>query len=203
MLRIGLTGGIGSGKSTVCNLFAEFGVPIIDADVIARQLVAPGQPVLTQLAEVFGKAILQQDGSLNRAALRQLAFSDAQNKQKLDEIMHPLIYAEIEKQIASLQSPYCIMAIPLLLETRKKHVVDRVLVVDCPPSLQLKRVKHRDNVDEEQAKAIISLQADRDTRLAAADDVIDNSAGQTDLAEQVKNLHNSYLLLATSGTTSA
>lgn len=203
MLRIGLTGGIGSGKSTVCHLFTEFGVPIIDADVIARQLVAPGQPALSKLADVFGEAILQQEGSLNRAALRQLAFSDADNKQKLDEIMHPLIYAEIENQLAHLQTPYCIMAIPLLLETQKKHAVDRVLVVDCSPSLQLQRVISRDKVSEEQAKAIISLQADRDTRLAAADDVIENSAGQADLAEQVKSLHNSYLFLATSRTTSA
>lgn len=203
MLRIGLTGGIGCGKSTVCDIFTELGTPVIDADVIARQLVAPGQPVLTQLADVFGNAILQQDGSLNRAALRQLAFSDAKNKQKLDEIMHPLIYTEIENQIATLQTTYCIMAIPLLLETQKKHVVDRVLVVDCSPSIQLKRVIHRDSVDEEQAKAIINLQANRSARLAAADDVIENSANLSDLAEQVKNLHNSYLLLATSGTTSA
>ncbi|MDD2740128.1 MAG: dephospho-CoA kinase [Methylomonas lenta] len=203
MLRVGLTGGIGSGKSTVCDLFAELGVPIVDADVIARQLVAPGQPALTKLAEVFGLSIIEQDGSLNRALLRQLAFSDLLNKQKLDAIMHPLIYDEIETQIVDLQTAYCIMAIPLLLETQKKHVVDRVLVVDCPLFIQLKRLIARDKVSTEQAEAIIALQAARETRLAAADDVIDNSASQTALAEQVKSLHNSYLLLATSGITSA
>lgn len=203
MLRVGLTGGIGSGKSTVCDLFADLGVPIVDADVIARQLVVPGQPALTKLTEVFGEAIIEQDGSLNRAVLRQLAFTDVLNKQKLDAIMHPLIYAEIETRIADLQTPYCIMAIPLLLETQKKHAVDRVLVVDCPPYIQLKRVIARDNVSTEQAEAIIALQAAREARLAAADDVIDNSASQTGLAEQVKSLHNSYLLLAISGTTSA
>ena len=203
MLRVGLTGGIGSGKSTVCNLFAELGTPIVDADVIARQLVVPGQPALTQLADAFGETIIEQDGSLNRTLLRQLAFTDPLNKQKLDAIMHPMIYAEIEAQIAHLQTVYCIMAIPLLLETKKKHAVDRVLVVDCPLSLQLQRVMARDNVSTEQAEAIIALQTDRGTRLAAANDVIDNSASQADLAEQVKRLHNSYLLLATSGTISA
>lgn len=203
MLRVGLTGGIGSGKSTVCDLFAELGVPIVDADVIARQLVAPGQPALTKLAEVFGSSIIEQDGSLNRAILRQLAFTNELNKQKLDAIMHPLIYDEIETQIADLKTAYCIMAIPLLLETQKKHTVDRVLVVDCPPFMQLKRVIARDKISAEQAEAIIALQAAREARLAAADDVIDNSTSQTALAEQVKSLHNSYLLLATSGAISA
>lgn len=203
MLRIGLTGGIGCGKSTVCRLFAELGVPIIDADVIARQLVEPGQPTLYKLSAIFGDSILNTDGTLNRAELRQLAFSDQSHKQQLDAIMHPLIYAEIAAQANALHNLYCIMAIPLLLETQQRHVVDRVLVVDCSPSLQLQRVIDRDNTNQQQAEAIIATQLDRQIRLSEAHDVIDNSTTVDHLAEQVKSLHNSYLLLATARITSA
>ncbi len=203
MLKVGLTGGIGSGKSAVSRLFAELGVPIIDADIIARQLVEPGQYALRKLADAFGDAILNADGALNRAKLRQLAFSDPQMKQQLDAIMHPLIYQEIENQVARLECLYCVLVIPLLLETQQTQLVDRVLVVDCPPGIQLQRVLERDNVSKEQARAIIATQADRVKRLACANDIIDNSKTWTSLAEQVKNLHNSYLLLATARTTSA
>lgn len=203
MLKVGLTGGIGSGKSAVSRLFAELGAPIIDADLIARQLVEPGQYALRKLAEAFGDAILNVDGSLNRAKLRQLAFSDPQIKQQLDAIMHPLIYREIDIQVSQLQYPYCVIVIPLLLETEKTQSVDRVLVVDCPPETQLQRVLDRDEINEEQAKAIIAAQADREKRLVHANDIIDNSKTWASLAEQVKNLHNSYLLLATARTTSA
>ncbi len=203
MLRVGLTGGIGCGKSTVCRLFAELGVPIIDADVIARQLVAPGEPALNKLAANFGASILNADGSLNRAELRQLAFSDAGRKQQLDAILHPLIHDEIAARASELQTAYCILAIPLLLETRQKYVVDRILVVDCAPALQIERVMKRDNISVQQAEAIIATQVDRNLRLSAADDVINNSEAEDCLAEQVKNLHNLYLLLATTRTTSA
>lgn len=203
MLRIGLTGGIGCGKSTVCQLFTEHGAPIIDADVIARQLVEPGQVALQKLTANFGDAILNTDGTLNRTELRQLAFSDQKHKQQLDAIMHPLIYAEIEAQTARLHTPYCIMAIPLLLETQQKPVVDRILVVDCPSALQLQRVLGRDNISIQQAEAIIATQVDRQQRLSAANDVIDNSSTLDHLAEQVKNLHNSYLFLASARTTTA
>ena len=203
MFRVGLTGGIGSGKSTVCQLFADLGVAIVDADVVARQLVEPGQPALAKLATAFGTSILNRDGSLNRAELRQLAFADTQHKQKLNAIMHPLIHDEIEAQVARLQVPYCILAIPLLLEAQKSYNVNRVLVVDCPEHLQLQRVMARDQVSQEQVLAIIAAQASRQQRLTAADDVIENTASTSRLAEQVKILHNSYLLLATARTTSA
>lgn len=198
-----MTGGIGSGKSTVCRLFADLGVPIVDADVIARQLVEPGQYALAQLAGAFGTAILNQDGSLNRAMLRQLVFADAQYKQQLDAIMHPLIFKEMDAQVAGLQALYCILVIPLLVETQHNYALDRVLLVDCPEHVQIQRVMNRDKVSREQAMAGIAAQASRQQRLALADDVIDNTATAEHLAEQVKSLHNSYLLLATAGTTSA
>ena len=203
MLKIGLTGGIGSGKSTVCGLFADLGVPIVDADIIARQLVEPGQPALTRLADAFGAGILNTDGTLNRAELRARTFSDARVRQQLDAIMHPLVYNEIESVVTYLQTAYCIIAIPLLLETQKKHAVDRVLVVDCSVEAQIRRVLDRDKIKREQAEAIIAAQVDRQQRLAAADDVIDNSTNLAHLAEHVKKLHNLYLLLATTRTISA
>lgn len=203
MLKIGLTGGIGSGKSTVCGLFADLGVPIVDADIIARQLVEPGQPALARLAGAFGAGILNADGTLNRAELRARTFSDIRVRQLLDAIMHPLVYNEIESVVTCLQAAYCIIAIPLLLETQKKHVVDRVLVVDCSVEAQIRRVLDRDKIKREQAEAIIAAQVDRQQRLAAADDVIDNSTNLAHLAEHVKKLHNLYLLLATTRTISA
>lgn len=203
MLKVGLTGGIGSGKSTVCRLFADLGVPIVDADIIARQLVEPGQPALTRLAEAFGASILNDDGTLNRAELRARTFSDGRVRQQLDTIMHPLVYREIESVVTCLQSAYCIIAVPLLLETQKADAVDRVLIVDCSVETQIQRVLERDRVKREQTEAIIAAQVDRERRLAVADDVIDNSTTPAHLAEQVKKLHNLYLLLATTRTISA
>lgn len=197
MLKIGLTGGIGSGKSTVCRLFSELGVPIIDADIIARQLVEPNSPALEKLVAQFGKQILNPDSSLNRAYLRDLVFSDKNKKAQLDQIMHPLIYDEIEQQINGLNSPYCIIAIPLLLETQQMQRVDRIVVVDCNADTQLLRVVSRDQVKPEQVLSIIASQMSRQQRLSFADDVIDNTCSPAHLAEQVKRLHNSYNLLAT------
>ncbi len=203
MLKIGLTGGIGSGKSTVCRLFQELGVAIVDADLIARQLVEPGQPALSRLVDHFGGQILNADGCLNRAKLRNLVFSDADKKLQLENILHPLVYTRIAAEIEQLQGNYCIVAIPLLLETGKAEIVDRVLIVDCSVENQLERVIHRDNLSREQVLSIIASQIPRQQRLTLADDVIDNSTTPAQLAEQVKRLHNSYNLLATARTSSA
>jgi len=203
MLKIGLTGGIGSGKSTVCRLFAEFGVPIVDADLISRQLVEPGQPALSIIAEAFGHEMLDQDGGLNRAKLRDVVFADADKKRELDGIMHPLVYAQIAEDVRALSADYCVIAVPLLLESKNPYAVDRVLLVDCPVEAQIARVIARDKLTRQQVQAIIDSQMSRHERLGKADDVIDNIAGTEQLAEQVKRLHNSYILLATVRTQSA
>ncbi|BBL56545.1 dephospho-CoA kinase [Methylomonas koyamae] len=203
MLKIGLTGGIGCGKTTVCRLFAELGVPVVDADLIARSLVEPGQPALQAIVQAFGTEILQADGSLDRAKLRQAIFSDPEQRRRLDGIMHPQVYARIAADVAALQAVYCLIAVPLLLESKNPYAVDRILVVDCPQSTQIERVVTRDKLSAEQAQAIVASQMPRPQRLARADDVIDNSAGPEQLAEQVKSLHNSYIFLATARTPSA
>lgn len=203
MLKIGLTGGIGSGKSTVCRIFASLGIKIIDADIIARQLVEPNQPALQQLVAKFGCRILNADGDLNRALLREIIFSDSGKKQAIEEIMHPLIYSQIKTEIEHVDSDYCIIAIPLLLETQQKDIVDRVLLVDCSPEIQLERTIQRDNVSSTQVNSIIASQMTRQQRILLADDIIDNSSSTLQLAEQIKKLHNSYILLATVRTSSA
>ena len=170
---------------------------------IAHALVAPGQPALKQLTACFGDQILNQDNSLNRSALRNLVFSDPEQRLKLNAIMHPLVYAEIERQITLLQSPYCIIAVPLLLETGQADRVDRILVVDCDTPTQIQRVIARDQLKIEQIQAIIDSQMPRSQRLALADDIIDNSSTSDQLAEAVKRLHNSYHFLATVRTSSA
>ena len=202
MLKIGLTGGIGCGKTTVCRLFAELGVPVVDADLIARLLVEPGEPALQAIVQAFGADILQADGSLDRPKLREAIFADPAQKRRIDAIMHPRVYARIAAEVAALQADYCLIAVPLLLESKNPYTVDRVLVVDCPPQVQLERVVTRDKLSAEQAQAIVASQMPRPQRLARADDVIDNSAGPELLAEQVKSLHNSYIFLATARTPS-
>jgi dephospho-CoA kinase len=203
IFKIGLTGGIGSGKTTVCKEFQALGVEIIDADIIARQLVEPGQAALAQLVATFGKQILDVNGFLNRALLRGLVFSDAEKKSQLENIMHPLIYNQIIAQSKILHGLYCIFAIPLLLETNFTQIVDRILVVDCNPELQLQRVMQRDGLSREQTLTIMTSQMPRQSRLIQADDIIDNSESTVQLAEQIKRLHNSYILLATVRTSSA
>lgn len=197
MLRLALTGGIASGKTTVCNLFATVGIPVVDADLIARQLVEPGSEGLAALVKHFGSAILDNAGHLDRALLRKRVFADVQERNKLDTILHPLIYAAIDVEVANLRGSYCLIAIPLLVETGKAQHFDRILVVDCPEQLQLQRLLARDNIDSALAIAMLASQASRKQRLAIADDIIDNSGSAAQLAEQVKSLHNSYLLLAT------
>lgn len=203
MLKIGLTGGIGCGKSTVCKLFQNLGIAVLDADIIGKQLVMPGTPGLSSLVQRFGMGILDADGNLDRVFLRGLVFADPQKREQLEQIMHPLIYAEIANQIEVLQGTYCIIAIPLLLETQKTGIIDRVAVVDCSVETQISRVISRDDMDSRQVSSIIACQIPRAQRLVLADDVIDNSGSVTQLAEQIKRLHNSYNLLATVRNSSA
>lgn len=196
MLKVGLTGGIGCGKSTVAKIFAGLNVPMLDADEIARRLVEKGQPALAQIQQEFGNAILNPDGSLNRKTLRERIFSSPQQKQKLESILHPLIYKTLQAELEQLTAPYCIISIPLLFETDMTHFVDRILVIDCPVETQLERVKVRDGLTDERIQSIIDSQVSRTFRKAKADDLIDNSATDYRLAEQVKKLHNLYLSIS-------
>lgn len=196
MLIIGLTGGIGSGKSTVTQRFADFSIPIIDADVIAHQITQPNQPALKLIAENISNETINNDGSLNRDKLRALIFSQPHQKQQLENLLHPLVYAEIAAQIAELNTAYCIVSVPLLIETQKTQMVDRVLVIDCSEQQQIQRVMQRSQLTKAQVHAIMTTQASRAQRQAVADDIIDNSNSFIHLAEQVKKLHNSYLLLS-------
>jgi len=196
MLKVGLTGGIGCGKSTVAKIFADLNIPVLDADEIAHRLVEKGQPALVQIQQEFGKAILNPDGSLNRQHLREIVFSDLKQKQKLESILHPLVYKTIQAELEQLVSPYCIISIPLLFETNMTHLVDRILVIDCPVETQIERVKTRDNLTVERIQSIIDNQVSRAYRKANAEDLIDNSATDYRLAEQVKKLHNLYLSLS-------
>lgn len=196
MLKVGLTGGIGCGKSTVAAIFADLNVPVLDADDTAHRLVEKGQPALVQIRQTFGPDILNPDGSLNRQNLRELVFSDPKQKQKLESILHPLIYKALQAKLEQLTAPYCIISIPLLFETDMTHFVDRILVIDCPVEKQIERVKVRDGLSLERIQSIIDSQVSRVFRKAKADDLIDNSAADYGLAEQVKKLHNLYLSIS-------
>lgn len=196
MLKVGLTGGIGCGKTTVSDLFAGLGVPVLDADQVARELTEKGQPGLAPIREAFGESILNKDGSLNRLQLKKLIFADAERKRKLETILHPLIFDALTARIGRLKAPYCILSIPLLFETKMEPIVDRILVVDCPVELQIERVSKRDKLDTEIIRAIIGSQVSRDYRRMHADDLLDTSQADNPLAEQVKKLHNLYLSLS-------
>jgi len=196
VLKIGLTGGIGCGKSTVSAIFAELAVPVIDADTISHDLVAPGRPALVLIQDVFGADVITSDGTLDRAKLRGIVFADPQAKKNLEAILHPLIYQAIQTQLEQLHSAYCLIVIPLLFETNMTHWVDRILVVDCPVEQQIARVVGRDKLTVEQVQAIINSQVPRSVRLADADDVIANMQITDNLAEQVKKLHNLYISLS-------
>ncbi|HEY8098448.1 MAG TPA: dephospho-CoA kinase [Methylobacter sp.] len=197
MLKVGLTGGIGCGKSTVARIFADLNVPVLDADEVAHRLVEKGQPVLAQIQQAFGTAILNPDGSLNRKNLREQVFSDLKQKQTLESILHPLIYKTLQAELEQLTAvPYCIISIPLLFETDMTHFVDRILVIDCPVETQIERVKMRDSLSIERIQSIIDSQVSRAFRKAQADDLIDNSDTDYRLAEQVKKLHNLYLSIS-------
>lgn len=196
MLVIGLTGGIGSGKSTVADLFAELGVPVIDADVIARELVEPGQATLQRIVHAFGQEVLQPDGKLDRARLRTLVFSDPQQRQRLESIMHPSIRAALQKRAAAVTAPYCVVVIPLLFETGQADLVNRALVVDTRTETQIARTVKRSGLDRATVERIMAAQWQRARRLASADDVIANNSTLDELRAQVLPLHRRYLALA-------
>lgn len=191
--RIALTGGVASGKSTVARLFEALGAQLIDTDQIARDLVAPHSPVLDRLVTRFGAAILNPDGTLNRAQLRHTIFSDATARKDLDAIMHPAIRAATATRSSAAGGPYQLIAVPLLFETRTHGDYDRVLVVDCDPDLQLKRLMLRDAMNLEAARSMLAAQADRASRLAIAHDVILNDGDVAALAPRVEALHRRYL----------
>jgi dephospho-CoA kinase len=195
-LRIALTGGIASGKSTVADLFAEHGVAIIDTDVIAHQLVQPGEPALDEIRAAFGDEVFDTEGRLDRKSMRKIVFSDPSRRQKLESILHPRIREAVVAQSESTEGPYQIIAVPLLVESPIKEFMDRVLVVDCDEDTQLSRLLARDAENEQQARRILGTQASRQDRLAIADDVITNNDDLTDTQSQVNALHSKYVKLA-------
>lgn len=197
---IGLTGGIGSGKSAVADMLARRGAAIIDTDQIAHALTAPGGAAMPQIAASFGDNFLTSEGALNRAAMRERVFSDPEAKRRLEAILHPLISQQTRAEAERAQGAYLVFVVPLLVESgRWKDRVDRVLVVDCPEALQVERVMHRSQLTAEQVRAIMAAQASREQRLAVADDVIVNDQPLPALEQAVEALHQRYLALAAAG----
>ncbi len=193
---VGLTGGIGSGKSAATREFEKLGVTVVDADVVARQVVEPGTGALARIAEYFGDAMLNADGELDRSALRNAVFDNEQHKNWLNQLLHPAIRTSMREQTEQAPGPYCILAVPLLIENNLTGMCQRVLVIDCPEAQQLARAVRRDGSDERIIKNIMKSQASRQQRLEAADDIIDNSGEITDIAPQVTRLHHLYLGLS-------
>jgi dephospho-CoA kinase len=193
--KIGLTGGIASGKTTVADNFAEMGVPVIDTDVIARQIVCPGEPALEEIRERFGGSVIDESGELDRSAMRNLVFSDDELRLALENILHPRIGDETRRQSAIAGGDYQVIVVPLLVGSPLLQFVDRVLVVDCDESTQVERLLARDAESIEQARKIISAQASRDERLAIADDVISNKHGLAEIKQQVLLLDKKYRVL--------
>jgi len=193
MLVIGLTGGIGCGKSTVTELFEKRNIPVIDADEIAHNIVQPGQHALTLIRKKFGERILNNNGSLNRDKLRDIVFQNPDAKKTLEKILHPIIFSNMHKQLQGMQSPYGILSIPLLFETNHQHEVDRVLVIDCPEIMQIERVKKRNQFDSKLIQSIMESQCSRAARLQQADDIIENNGSLQSLDEAVQKVHEFYL----------
>ena len=196
MLIIGLTGGIGSGKTAVSDAFAKRGVPIIDTDLIAREVVTPDQPALAEIVAQFGPACVDSQGRLDRAYLRRVVFAEPALRHRLENILHPRIGQALRERLAVIKASYCLVVVPLLVETGMTDMAHRILVVDVPEAFQIQRVMARDKVTEDQARRVISAQASRAQRLALADDVIDNSKDLATLDIQVAALHEKYIALA-------
>lgn len=191
-----LTGGIGSGKTAASDHFESLGVPVVDTDVIAKEIVEPGQPALSEIARDLGERFIDKSGCLDRKAVRSAIFSDPDKKARLEAILHPRIALEVQRRIRQLEYPYCILVIPLFTESERYDWVDRVLVVDVDESTQVERVSGRDQVSHQQARAILDAQASRNERLALANDVVDNSGSLAELRTQIDRLHEDYLRLA-------
>jgi len=193
---VGLTGGICSGKTTVANLFCRQGIEIIDADEISHALVKAGTPALEFIIEHFGSSITDAEGNLDRKQLRELVFADNAEKEWLENLLHPLVRQEIQRQVAASSSQYVIIVVPLLLESENYSDVDRILVIDVPEDVQLERIKKRDGSSETLARSMMDAQMKREGRLESADDVISNNSSMDSLEKQVKNLHHQYLQLS-------
>ncbi|HDR2889644.1 TPA: dephospho-CoA kinase [Enterobacter asburiae] len=193
---VALTGGIGSGKSTVADAFSRLGIPIIDADIIARQVVEPNTPAVKAIEAHFGREVINADGTLNRRQLRECIFSDSSEKAWLNALLHPIIHQETQRQIAEAHSPYVLWVVPLLVENQLQKKADRVLVIDVSPETQIERTMTRDHVSREHAEQILAAQVTREARLAVADDVIDNNGAPDALASDVARLHAQYLTFA-------
>jgi dephospho-CoA kinase len=199
---VGISGGIGSGKTTVTDMFAEYGIDVIDADVIARQVVEPGSDALTAIVQKFGPSIVQDDGHLNRQTLRAMVFSDAALKTWLNNLLHPLIREQMQEQTLAARSSYCLLSVPLLVENKLTTLVDRVLIVDVSEEIQIERSVLRDKSNADQIRAIMRAQASRAERLACADDVVNNEGSLRELRPQVEKLHARYLRLSQGNTKS-
>jgi dephospho-CoA kinase len=197
VFTIVLTGGIASGKTAVSDSFRKLSVPVVDTDVIARELVEPGQSALTRIVEMFGPAILDPDGGLDRRKMRNAIFSSPEMKTRLEGLLHPMIAEEVMHRIEQVTAPYCILVIPLYTESGSYRWVDRVLVVDVDEERQIERVMSRDHIRREQAEAILNAQAGRQERLALADDLIENNGTLADLESKIDALHRKYSSLAT------
>ncbi|MDM5077615.1 dephospho-CoA kinase [Aeromonas media] len=197
MYVVAITGGIGSGKTTIANQFAALGIEVVDADLIARDVVAPGTPALAAITSHFGPEILTEQGLLDRRALRERIFSDPAAKSWLNALLHPIIRSEMLRQCAAVSSPYCLLVVPLLVENRLTELADRVLVIDVDEATQIERTCRRDGVSRAQAQAILASQASRTERLAMADDVLDNQSGTTEtIRARILALHETYLAFA-------
>lgn len=196
MLTVALTGGIGSGKSTLARHLGQLGAGVIDTDQLARELVQPGSPALAEIVARFGPEALTAEGTLDRSLLRERVFADPKARSALEAILHPRIRALMLERLAALSTPYAVLVIPLLIETRQTGLADRVLVVDLPEAEQIRRVRARDRLDEATIGRILAAQASRSARLQAADDVVDNSGGPEALWAQAQRLHRRYLELA-------
>ena len=199
MWILGLTGGIGSGKTAASDYFAKLGIVVVDADIVARDVVEPGQPAWQAIREHFGPEVLQADGSLNRAWLRQKVFAEPAERQWLEQQTHPRIRDSIIRQLQQAQSPYAILSSPLLFESGQAQLTDRSLLIDVPEEVQLQRASARDGNDAEQIRRIMAAQLSRQERRARADDLVDNSGSLEQLYAQLQELHEGYMALGVEG----